>query len=287
MLTLREALSGIFGSIALASWTTVFVPQLVENYRRQSAEAVSLTFLAVWILGDVLSLIGSIWAELLPVIIANGVAFCITDCIFLIQCLYYRVKFRRRLTSKTANDQELSDDSLHHVNIACECTPFLREVETMTSVHAPHLCIHRLPVGSKHDISRGDDENGYYILRTVRSYEVPVFVTTVIMIGSMGWLFAYRIGLWHPSTNNLPEKVDEKYIGAQILGSCSAIANLCARPPQIIKNMREKSCTGNGHPFHAMNGFNSGFRLVSFIYHPVFPGQHRTWCKHSFAFVRT
>lgn len=245
MLTAHEALSGIFGSIALASWTTVFVPQLVENYRQQSAEAVSLVFVAVWITGDVFSLVGAVWAGLLPIIIANGIAFCTTDCIFLVQCLYYRFKCRARLRMKSAEHHGPSDSESQNIDIACECTPFLRQLETTPmSGQTPPSCMHGLASTTKHDTGIRAISGPRETSKTLLTYEVPIFVTTVVLVGSVGWLFAYRVGLWQPSTRNSHEKVDEKYISAQILGSCSAIANLCARVPQIVRNTREKNCTG-------------------------------------------
>jgi hypothetical protein len=58
-LTTHEALSGIFGSISLATWIFLLVPQLILNYKTGSAEGISLAFLTVWLVGDVASLAGT------------------------------------------------------------------------------------------------------------------------------------------------------------------------------------------------------------------------------------
>jgi hypothetical protein len=83
-LTFREALSGVLGSISLATWifllvrhvmlslpaeTTVGynkqltdgsqVPQLILNYKTGSADGISLAFLTVWLLGDATNLAGA------------------------------------------------------------------------------------------------------------------------------------------------------------------------------------------------------------------------------------
>lgn len=47
------ALSGITGSISIACWVVVFSPQIIENFRRSSAEGLSITFVVIWLLGDV------------------------------------------------------------------------------------------------------------------------------------------------------------------------------------------------------------------------------------------
>jgi solute carrier family 66 (lysosomal lysine-arginine transporter), member 1 len=57
-LTAREALSGISGSISLAAWVFLLVPQLVENYKQGSADGISLAFLTVWFIGDICNFLG-------------------------------------------------------------------------------------------------------------------------------------------------------------------------------------------------------------------------------------
>ena len=83
-LTAQEALSGIFGSISLATWIFLLVcratvergytgsrgsrgtfannpsqiPQLILNYKTRSADGISLAFLGVWLIGDITNLSG-------------------------------------------------------------------------------------------------------------------------------------------------------------------------------------------------------------------------------------
>ena len=44
-----EALSGVCGSISIACWVVVFSPQIVENFRRRSADGLSVVFIVVWL----------------------------------------------------------------------------------------------------------------------------------------------------------------------------------------------------------------------------------------------
>ncbi|KAI5293572.1 hypothetical protein KEM52_005419 [Ascosphaera acerosa] len=88
----NEAASGIFGSISMTCWFFLMVPQLLENYQNQSAEAISISFLAIWLLGDAANLLGSVWARLVPVIIAIAFYFAFADSVLLAQCMYYNVK---------------------------------------------------------------------------------------------------------------------------------------------------------------------------------------------------
>ncbi|KAH0543852.1 hypothetical protein FGG08_001891 [Glutinoglossum americanum] len=59
-LTTHEALSGVFGSISLAAWFFLLIPQLIENYKQGSAEGISLQFLIIWFVGDVTNCAGKI-----------------------------------------------------------------------------------------------------------------------------------------------------------------------------------------------------------------------------------
>ncbi|KAJ9657566.1 hypothetical protein H2198_004212 [Neophaeococcomyces mojaviensis] len=95
-LTPNEVLSGILGSVSLACWIFLLLPQLVENYRNQSAEAISLAFVIVWFLGDICNLFGALWASLVPSVIIIGVWFCISDGLLIGQCLYYGIRNKRR-----------------------------------------------------------------------------------------------------------------------------------------------------------------------------------------------
>lgn len=95
-LTANEALSGILGSVSLCCWIFLLVPQLVENYKNQSAEAISLAFVVVWFLGDLANLLGAVWAGLVPVIIAIACYFCFSDGVLISQILYYGIRNKRR-----------------------------------------------------------------------------------------------------------------------------------------------------------------------------------------------
>ncbi|OAL68662.1 PQ loop repeat protein [Trichophyton rubrum] len=85
-----EALSGICGSISIACWVVVFSPQIIENFRRSSADGLSLEFLIVWLAGDVFNIIGAVMQGVLPTMIILAVYYTIADIVLLGQCFYYR-----------------------------------------------------------------------------------------------------------------------------------------------------------------------------------------------------
>src|ERR1700753_3545892 len=85
-----KALSGILGSVSIACWVVVFSPQIIENFRRSSADGLSLLFLAVWLAGDVFNILGSILQGVLPTMTILAVYYTVADIVLLGQCLYYR-----------------------------------------------------------------------------------------------------------------------------------------------------------------------------------------------------
>lgn len=84
-----QAISGIMGSISIACWIIVFTPQLYENFRRQSSEGLSLTFVVLWLLGDIFNVLGSVLQGVLPTMLALAIYYTLADIGLLIQCLVY------------------------------------------------------------------------------------------------------------------------------------------------------------------------------------------------------
>ncbi|KAJ5417271.1 uncharacterized protein N7487_000821 [Penicillium crustosum] len=85
-----EALSGICGSISIACWVVVFSPQIIENFRRGSADGLSLIFLIIWLAGDVFNILGAVLQGVLPTMIILAVYYTLADIVLLGQCFYYR-----------------------------------------------------------------------------------------------------------------------------------------------------------------------------------------------------
>ncbi|KAK7428898.1 putative vacuolar membrane transporter for cationic amino acids [Neonectria magnoliae] len=85
-----EAISGICGSISIACWVVVFSPQIIQNFKRQSADALSIQFIIVWLLGDVFNILGAVLQGVLPTMIILAIYYTIADIVLLCQCFYYR-----------------------------------------------------------------------------------------------------------------------------------------------------------------------------------------------------
>lgn len=85
-----EAISGICGSISIAAWVVVFSPQIIENFRRSSADGLSLHFIIAWLLGDVFNVLGAILQGVLPTMLILAFYYTIADLVLLLQCFYYK-----------------------------------------------------------------------------------------------------------------------------------------------------------------------------------------------------
>lgn len=65
-----EAISGICGSISIACWVVVFSPQIIENFKRGSADGLSVLFIVVWLAGDVFNILGAVLQGVLPTMVS-------------------------------------------------------------------------------------------------------------------------------------------------------------------------------------------------------------------------
>jgi hypothetical protein len=57
------------GWMSLACWIVVYTPQIYENYTLKSGEGLSVSFIVLWLLGDITNLFGGVLARLLPTVI--------------------------------------------------------------------------------------------------------------------------------------------------------------------------------------------------------------------------
>lgn len=64
-----DAMSGIAGSISIACWVVVFSPQIIENFRRSSAEGLSIAFIIIWLAGDIFNIAGALLQGVLPTMV--------------------------------------------------------------------------------------------------------------------------------------------------------------------------------------------------------------------------
>ncbi|KAF2490973.1 vacuolar membrane PQ loop repeat protein [Lophium mytilinum] len=235
-LTPHEALSGVFGSVSLASWIFLLVPQLIENYKQGSADGISLAFLAVWFIGDITNLAGALWAGLVPTVTALAVYFCFADLILISQCLYYNFKNSWKARKASTRSTQTTDSAEQ---------PLLGRRDSNIGLPGSHrrrssARSHRESVNRRDSLASivEEESGGREWVKNALS------IIGVVAVGTAGWAIAWKTGVWKPTPLNDDAGTTEVALGAQILGYASAVCYLGARIPQIIKNQREKSCEG-------------------------------------------
>jgi uncharacterized protein with PQ loop repeat len=90
---LGDVLSWTLGSISNLVWLLVFIPQIIQNKRNKSSEAVSFYLLLLWYIGDTLSCISVIYKQAPYVLLYIGLYHIIFDIIFIVQVIYYRLPY--------------------------------------------------------------------------------------------------------------------------------------------------------------------------------------------------
>ncbi|MCJ1255540.1 hypothetical protein MMC24_003356 [Lignoscripta atroalba] len=217
-LSLHEALSGVFGSISLASWVFLLVPQLVENYRSQSAEGISLAFLTVWFIGDLANFLGAIWAGLVPTVITLAVYFCFADSVLITQCLYYnfinarRVTRQQSLATSEPNDPEqplLRRSSSSNIGL-----PGSRRRSSVSQKRRNSSLRGSLPT-----ISEGESGRKAWLKNIIS-------IILVCAAGIVGWAIAWKTGVWTPTPDESDGSPPSRILGAEILGYFSAVCYL-------------------------------------------------------------
>ncbi|KAJ2960549.1 hypothetical protein NQZ79_g4155 [Umbelopsis isabellina] len=101
--------SSIAGYLSIGCWLIVFTPQLWENYTRKNGDGLSMTFLVIWLLGDVFNMIGVVMQDLLFTMLLLAVWYTLADIGLIWQVLHYE-SLRDR--TKNSNDSNETDPLL-------------------------------------------------------------------------------------------------------------------------------------------------------------------------------
>lgn len=154
------------------------------------------------------NLIGSIWAGLVPTVIALAVYFCIADVILLAQCLYYNYSNAQKAQKDPLNGQHpnggVSDDPTQ---------PLLRRRSSAgprnSATHSPPL-----PTMAKEPS----------MLRVCLKNAVAILA--LCFLGSLCWVLAWQFELWQPTSTGDGSSESDRIPGAEVLGYISAILYL-------------------------------------------------------------
>ncbi|KAG0675522.1 Cationic amino acid transporter [Kluyveromyces marxianus] len=226
-----QTVSGIAGSVSIACWIIVFVPQIYENFYRKSAEGLSLMFVVLWLAGDIFNLLGAMLQHLLPTMIILAAYYTIADIILLVQCLFYGqdgpVDPVHLSPANPINENVLQDVFHEHDPLLGDERHRERHdyVDTSSSVS-----VITSTVGNKNS----DSTFKRYLLKIM-------IVSSVILAGFLSWYISY---IRNPPKQHEPELDLQMNWLAQSFGYLSAVLYLGSRVPQILLNFKRKSCEG-------------------------------------------
>lgn len=109
----QEYVGFVCGIASILVWLVAQLPQLIENYRNQTAEALSAWFLVDWLLGDTCNLVGCLaTGTQLATQIYTAMYFVAMDVVVLTQYLYYQaLNSRLRRIRQRAHSRNLPVDA--------------------------------------------------------------------------------------------------------------------------------------------------------------------------------
>lgn len=275
-----DAISQIFGSISIACWIVVFSPQIIENWKRSSAEGLSVVFIIIWLLGDFFNIFGAVLQGVLPTMTILAVYYTLADIVLLLQCFWYKGFTLRDVVNKpgdesaesgsTASEDEplLSDRrqtgasyasvvANGHHNGTSNGPARISDADRRHSNHSQSSFRERfLSIDGTHlspATPLHGDANGQFTSPprpTQQSTTQTVLfnlgtIILVILAGVFGWwLSATQIAPADDTPAETPDSKPDFNLWGQIFGYICAALYLGSRVPQLLLNYRRKSTDG-------------------------------------------
>ncbi|KAK9470481.1 PQ loop repeat-domain-containing protein [Dipodascopsis tothii] len=281
----RIAASGIFGSISIACWVVLLVPQLLEQFRTKSSEGISIPFLAAWFLGDLANLVGAVWGGLLREMILLAVWFCFADLIELASAVYYRYYYKSSL--RGLGPIEMINDVTGETNRVesqraqeAEEQALLFGAEHGRPNHPQHQARNYNAISAEDEFIEAEAAKRPSGNRLFLKYGLPVVL--ICAAGFIGYLFS------NPEASDDVQDGHKLAAGPQVMGYISALLYLTARIPQIVKNHRERSTKGLALLFFiysTIGNFTYALQILCFSSDPDYVLLNLSWLLGSLGTV--
>lgn len=171
----------------------------------------------VWFVGDLTNFIGAIWAGLVPTVVALALYFCLADAVLISQCLYYKYRNLQKEDAVKASSSPTPDPEVDAHQ------PLLgrRDADRSDAIQPPSTSHRRrnssfkdgsLPVLADNQSTSSWTWNAINLL-------------VVCLIGTIGWIIAWRAHLWRPTPTE-DSGDGGGPVGAVVLGYVSAVLYL-------------------------------------------------------------
>lgn len=229
-----ETVSGITGSISIACWVIVFMPQIYENFYRRSAEGLSFLFVVLWLAGDIFNLLGAMLQHLLPTMIILAAYYTLADIVLLVQCIFYGTEEKvdpvHLSPANPINENVLQD-------VFNERQPLLRRHHHHEPVTGPSEGASTASTQNNSKISSSQEQSN----TRLKNYAINcLLVCGVVFGGFFSWYISY---IKDPNPEPSQPDLSMNWL-AQFFGYLSAVLYLGSRVPQILLNFKRKSCEG-------------------------------------------
>lgn len=230
----HELFARLFGYFSIGCWIVVFTPQFYENYKYKNTDGVSITFLTLWIFGDILNLFGVILEHLLFTMLLLALYYLFADCLLMGQVFYYRrgkdEKHIEEVVVATQYDGTETIRTTVSSSSSMERGGQRNAVDESTSLLLPTTSTSSLTVTSA--TKKKNNPNTRFIVRLF-------FVSSVILwVGLLGGSAVFFFG------SGRKIDMDQLHLVPQLLGWGSAILYCASRIPQIMQNFRNESVEG-------------------------------------------
>lgn len=269
-------------SISIACWVVVFSPQIIENFRRQSADGLSIVFIIVWLAGDVFNILGAILQGVLPTMVILAVYYTLADIVLMLQVFYYR-GFTLSDEVKKPQDQILPEEEpLLGTNGPAGASATLsgdQTAERSRSLsqlrrHVSHVdSTHLSPAMPLLDPPKPNDPPAAYNLKPTSTLQTILFNTFSIVLvcaaGIFGWWISTRSQRHQYVEDEEPDRLEFDTLG-QVFGYLCAVLYLGSRVPQLLLNYRRKSTEGVSLLFFLFACIgNLTYDMSIFAYSPI------------------
>ncbi|ODQ68054.1 hypothetical protein NADFUDRAFT_44729 [Nadsonia fulvescens var. elongata DSM 6958] len=239
------AISGVAGFISIICWVLLLLPQIIKQWHnKDQGDIVAIKLLFVWLLGDIINVIGSIWAGLLPQAVILAFWFLFVDFVMILQ---YGIRWSSKYPEMT-----MFEKLKLVISAAIEGDKFQNPNEPL---------LNRSNSGSLSSLSgtfsfheTNTDFQPFYLNSNLTGLEKIIrSILTLLVSGIIGYL----VTSYYRSYFFIGPYTDSINIGPQVLGYTTALIYLVIPIPQILVNQESKTVQGVSQYFHIMSMLGS------------------------------